>query len=477
MTAPAAAVTPLPAGARERVFAWGGATAVESWVARPRTVEEIRASFALARVHGLTIGLRGGGQSYGDAALNGDGLTLDLSRMNRILAWDRDTGVVRVEPGVTVRELWQHTIVDGWWPTVVPGTMYASLGGAVATNIHGKNNWKVGPIGEHVLDFELLLPSGEVERCSPEENAELFHAAIGGFGMLGCITSVRLRLKEVSSGLLAVEALSVPSLEAMMEVFERRHAHADYLVGWVDCFARGRALGRGLVHQANHLAPGEDRESGRTLTVAAQELPPRLFGVLPRSRVWLAMRPFTNPIGVPLVNAVRHHVGRRSHGARYRQPHAQFAFLLDSVPGWKRAYGPGGLIQYQSFIPTAEAARTFSTMLARAQAAGEVPLLGVLKRHRTDAFLLTHAVNGYSLALDFRITWRNRGRVWALAAELDRLVVDAGGRFYLAKDSTLRRETYRRALGAERERRFAALKRTCDPEGLLQTDLARRLFG
>ena len=116
-------------------------------------------------------------------------------------------------------------------------------------------------------------------------------------------------------------------------------------------------------------------------------------------------------------------------------------------------------------------------MLARAQAAGEVPLLGVFKRHRTDAFLLTHAVDGYSLALDFRITRKNRGRVWALAAELDRLVLDAGGRFYLAKDSTLRRETYRRTLGAEPERRFAALKRACDPEGLLQTDLARRLFG
>src|SRR5581483_3532885 len=213
-----------------------------------------------------------------------------------------------------------------------------------------------------------------------------------------------------------------------------------------------------------------------TLHPAAQELPATLLGVVPRSLVSAAMRPFTNQVGGRLVNAVKHRLGRREHGARYRQPHVQFAFLLDYVPGWKRAYGSGGLIQYQSFVPAGAASAAFRAILARAQAAGEVPLLGVFKRHRPDAFLVTHAVDGYSLALDFRVTARNRARLWALAADLDRIVLDAGGRFYFAKDSTLSRRSFAPFLAEDRMRRFLALKRRCDPEGLLATDLYRRLF-
>ncbi len=465
----------LPAR-RERVAAWGGTAAVESWVVRPTTADEVAAAFALARERGLTVGLRGAGQSYGDAALNGDGLCLDLTRMNRILAWDPARGIARVEPGVTIGQLWQRTIGDGWWPAVVPGTMHASLGGCAAMNVHGKNNWKVGPIGEHVLEAELMLPSGEIRRLGRAENAELFHAAIGGFGMLGCFVSLTLALHRVHSGLLEVEPLAAPDLEGMLAIFEARLASADYLVGWVDAFARGRALGRGLVHQANHLPPGADPAPERTLRLEAQALPPLLAGIVPRRLMWRAMRPFVHPPGMRAVNAVKYALGRHEAGRRYRQSHARFAFLLDSVPDWKRAYGPGGLVQYQSFVPAAHAARVFRAQLERAQAAGLVPFLGVLKRHRADRFLMTHAVDGYSLALDFQVTAANRARVWALAAALDPLVVEAGGRFYFAKDSTLTRASLARWRAEERVQRFLALKRACDPEARLQTELWRRLL-
>jgi FAD/FMN-containing dehydrogenase len=447
-----------------------------SWVYRPTTIAGIREALAHARTHGLTVGLRGAGQSYGDAALNAEHVCLDLSRMTRVLDWDPGEGVVRVEPGVTIRQLWQYVIEDGWWPWVVPGTMATSLGGSAAMNIHGKNNWKAGPIGDHIREFELLLPDGEVRRCSRQEHPELFHAAIGGFGMLGCFVSITLALKRVHSGLLAVEALPVRNLEEMERTFAARLDRADYLVGWIDNFARGAALGRGLVHQANHLGPDDDPLAAQTLRVTNQELPPTILGIVPKAAMWRFMRPLTNDVGVRAINAAKYHSGRLQGHHAFRQSHAAFAFLLDYVPDWKLAYGPGGLIQYQSFVPAEHATAVFGEQLTLAQREGVVPYLGVFKRHRADAFLMSHAVDGYSLALDFRITRANRARVWALADRFDRLVLDAGGRFYPAKDSTLTADHFRAALGGDRVERFLAHKRLCDPEGLLVTNLSRRLL-
>jgi len=467
---------PLPKDRLERVDAWGMATSAMSYVYRPVDEAGIREVLELARRRGLTVGLRGAGRSYGDASLASEQICLDLSRMNRILKWDRTRGIIRVEPGVTIRQLWQHTLEDGYWPFVVPGTMHPTLGGCAAMNIHGKNCWKAGPLGDHVRSFDLLLPTGEVRRCSRSENRELFHAAIGGFGMLGCFLSLTLEMKRVHSGLLEVEPISVENLGGMFQVFEEHLELADYLVGWVDCFAGGRALGRGLVHVARHLLPGEDPAPAQTLRVERQELPDTLFGWIPKSVMWRLMRPFTNNVGVRLVNAAKHWAGRRHSGRTHFQSHAGFAFLLDYVPDWKRAYGPGGLIQYQSFVPRDAAPEVLAEQLRLCQRRGMPSYLGVFKRHRPDAFLMTHGLDGYSLALDFKVTPRNRERLWALAAEMDRLVLQAGGRFYFAKDSTLHPSRLEEYLGEERVRRFLSLKAECDPGSLLQTDLYRRVF-
>src|SRR5438034_5526590 len=179
----------LPQDHLERVWAWGMASSAMSYVYRPSTVEGIREVLHLAQERGLSIGLRGAGRSYGDASLNAENIVLDLTRMNRILDWDPKNGIIRAEPGVSIAQLWRYTIEDGWWPPVVPGTMFATLGGCAAMNVHGKNNFRVGPWGDQILQFDLLLPSGETVRCDREQNADLFHAAIGGFGMLGCFAS------------------------------------------------------------------------------------------------------------------------------------------------------------------------------------------------------------------------------------------------------------------------------------------------
>ncbi len=445
------------------------------YVYRPINIDGIRAVFDEARRAGKTVGLRGAGRSYGDASLNAEGVVLDLTRMNRILEWDPETGLVTAEPGVTIQQLWQYTIEDGWWPPVVSGTMAPTLGGALSMNIHGKNNWKVGPIGDHVREFDLLLPTGRTKTCSRADNADLFHAAISGFGMLGVFTRITLQMKRVYSGLLDVQAFPALNFDDLFQKFEQRLPQSDYLVGWVDCFASGAALGRGQVHQANYLAPGRDPSPAQTLRVANQELPDSILGVLPKSLMWRLMKPFVNDAGMRLINAAKYWSGAR-HEGRFRQSHAGFAFLLDYVPNWKFSYKPGGLIQYQSFVPAPEAKRVFSRQLTLAQQYGIVPYLGVFKRHRPDDFLMTHAVDGYSFALDFAVTPGNRGGLMSLTAEMDRIVVDAGGRFYFAKDSALHRMSLADAVGAARMQRFRRLKAECDPEELLQTNLYRRLF-
>ncbi len=232
------------------------------------------------------------------------------------------------------------------------------------------------------------------------------------------------------------------------------------------------------MHQAKYLPEGADPRPHDTLNVRAQELPTKIMGVFPKSMTHYFMRPFVNNLGMRAINAAKYYSGLLApQGSAYYQSHGGFAFLLDYVPNWKLAYRPGGLIQYQSFIPKLNAVPAFEKILRTAQAAGLPPYLGVFKKHRPDEFLLTHSLDGYSLALDFRVTRANRERLWELTAKLDRIVLNNGGRFYFAKDATLKPETVRWFFGEQTLEKFLTLKHRCDPEDLLQTDLSRRLFG
>jgi decaprenylphospho-beta-D-ribofuranose 2-oxidase len=466
----------LPAEKLERVPAWGEASDSAGYVYRPSTVDGLRQVFDVARASGRSIGLRGAGNSYGDATLNNDNIVLDMRRMNRILEWQPDSGRIRTEPGVTIGQLWQHILEDGWWPAVVPGTSNPTLGGCAGMNIHGKNAYKEGTIGDHIYEFDLMLPSGQIVTCNREQNSELFHAAIGGFGMLGVFTSLTLQVKRIYSGLIRVEALASRNLAQMFDQFEELLPHSDYLVGWIDAFAGGKGLGRGQIHKANYLPPGADPYPSQTLRLDAQHIGDTLFKLLPRSIMWRFMRPFMNDLGGRLVNSGKYWFSRRGHGHIFQQSHVAFHFLLDYVPNFKKAYGRSGLIQYQSFIPAATAEDAFSDMLRLCQKRGVVNYLTVFKRHRPDDFLMTHSLDGYSMAMDFRVTPGRRPKLVKLAAELDKIVLDAGGRFYFAKDSTLHRETAEAYLGQETIDRFKALKRQHDPDNILQTNLWRRLF-
>jgi decaprenylphospho-beta-D-ribofuranose 2-oxidase len=470
-------VSVLPAERLEWVEGWGMAVGAAGYVYRPSTPEGVQEVLAAARERGVAVAVRGAGRSYGDAALRPESPVLDLGRMQRVLEWDPSTGVIEVEAGVTIRQLWRYVLGDGWWPAVVTGTMEPTVGGALGMNVHGKNNWRQGCFGEHCRDLDLVLASGELRTVDRERDAELFHAVVGSFGQLGVITRARLELKKVHSGLLDVHAVAAPDLAAMLRLADQAKDSWEYVVGWIDAFSRGRTLGRGLLHYARHLEPGEDPAPAQSLRVETQDLPDTLFGVLPKALMWRLLKPFTNRSGMRLINRAKHLAGSTlGHDARYRQTLAEFSYMLDYVPGWKRIYLPGGLVQHQSFVPVAAAEAVFRRQLETCQRFRMPSFLAVLKRHRPDSFLLGHGLDGYSLALDFPVLPRRRERLWRLVRELAEPVVEAGGRFYPAKDTALPAELYRATFRSGELERLAGFKRELDPDNLFRTALGDRLL-
>ncbi len=462
----------------EHVGGWGMAVGGRARVLRPTTTEQVHEALSRASRKGQAIALRGAGCSYGDASMNSGGCVLDLTAMRRVLAFDAVDGIATVQPGVTIRDLWRHAIRFGFWPPVVPGTAAVSVGGAAAMNIHGKNNYVVGSFGEHVIEFTFVAPSGDVLVCDRERNADVFHAAIAGFGMLGCMTELKLRLKRVHSGRLRVTAVPNHDLEGALRLLEELRGEADYLVGWIDLLARGNGIGRGLMHRADQLAPGEDPEGICYLEPDLQDVPDRLFGVIPKGWLWPGMWLAQNTGSVPIVNALKYRAGlSEARDSPYLQSHGAFHFLLDYVPRWHWMCRPGGLIQFQPFVPKAEGERVLRALIEKCQAADQKPYLGVLKRHRPDPFLMTHAVDGYSLAMDFGVRRNDskRASLWRLCHDMAELVLDAGGRFYYAKDAVLLASSFSRIHGEEAVSTFRTLKQRFDPAGILQSDLSRRI--
>jgi decaprenylphospho-beta-D-ribofuranose 2-oxidase len=463
----------------ERLFKienFGHSIARPGYLYRPTHTAQIVELFDLAHRNDLKIALRGAGRSYGDAAINGGGIVIDFRRMNRILEWDPETGIITIEPGVTIEQIWRYTMEDGWWLPVSPGTMFPTIGGCLGANVHGKNNWKAGTLGEHILNFTAVLPNGKEITCSPKENKQYFLAIISGMGLLGVFTSITMQMKKVYSGNLRVKAWAEPNLSRVLAALDEEREN-DYIVGWIDSTASGRGLGRGQMHSANYLKKGEDVHDAHTLNPTNQDLPDTIMGLVPKAIAYKFMRFGFNNLGMHFVNTAKYWAGRTlGHNKTTLQSLVAFTFLLDYVPNWELAYGKGGLIQYQSFVPKETAEDTFREILKLSHRRRLPSYLGVVKRHRPDNFLFSHAVDGYSLALDFKVTNRNRHRLIKMCQEFNRIVLSGNGRFYFAKDSTLTPAVIRSYLGENVVNTFLKLKKEADPEGILESGLFRRCF-
>jgi len=452
-----------------RVAGYGMTQAADAYVYRPTSVEEIRSVVEEARASGRKVTLRGAGRSYGDGNIGAESLLIDITRMNRILAWDSARGIIDCESGVTIENLWRYCLEDGYWPPVVTGTMYPTLGGALGMNVHGKNNYCQGTIGEHVVDLDVLFPNGELKTLTNED--DLFYAVISSAGLLGVITRVKLKMHRVASGNLDVWAEAAKNWDEQFALFEKYEHDADYMVSWVDCFSKGAKAGRGQFHGAWY----KQREDLGSRVASNQDLPALILGIFPKSLVWKVLKRLCNRPGMRLLNAAKQFASSTIGNNKMQdQSLVAFSFLLDYVPDWRRAYEPGGFIQYQTFVPKEHAKAVFAQQIRLQQEYKLESFLGVLKRHRPDRFLFSHAVDGYSLALDFKVTEKNKAKLWELAHKMNDLTLKHGGRFYFAKDSTLRSEDAEQYLG-DALHKFRVFKSEYDPEGLLSSDLARRL--
>lgn len=455
-----------------RVAGYGFTTAADGYLYRPTSVAEIREILQTARENGRQVTLRGAGRSYGDANVGAECIVIDNSRMHQILSWDPANGIIDCEGGVTIEMIWRHILEDGYWPPVVSGTMFPTLGGALAMNIHGKNNFAVGTLGEQVIDMDVLTASGELLTLTPSD--ERFFAVISGFGSLGIITRVKMKMKPIHSGDLHVLPTAPANWDEEFKAFEDLEGSADYMVSWIDCFAHGKGAGRGQFHAAWYTT--EDGDFTATLRPEHQDLPDTIMGLVPKSMVWRVLKMFCRRSGMRFLNWAKFKASKTLGNGR---PHPQslvgFSFLLDYVPNWRNAYLPYGFIQYQSFVPKEKAREVFARQIEMQQEARLESFLGVMKRHRPDKFLFSHAVDGYSLALDFKVTRRNRDRLRDLCHRMNDLVLAAGGRFYFAKDSTLRPSDVRAYMGDEALAKYRAIKSQMDPEGLFTSELARRL--
>ncbi|MEQ1823312.1 MAG: FAD-binding oxidoreductase [Fimbriimonadaceae bacterium] len=445
-----------------RLSGFGMTAFGDGFTFEPTSIAEITDLFDVARDSGRKLVLRGNGRSYGDASLLSEEIVLDIRSMNRVISWDPQTGIVECEGGVTIEQLWRLTLPDGWWPPVVSGTMFPTLAGALAMNIHGKNNLHAGTLGEHVLEMEVVTPTTNL---TLQKGDELLSDFISSSGLLGVITRVKLQMKRVGAGELRVLARSQANWDEQFATFEELAQGADYIVSWVDCFARGNSSGRGLIHTAYYEGDaGETPDPGESF-----DLPQK------SKHLWRVLKMFNNRSGMRLVNAAKHVSGKLFENGKERcQTLVEFSFLLDYVPDWRKAYLPGGFIQFQSFVPAEHARQVFARQISLQQDRHLESFLGVMKRHREDGFLLSHGVDGYSLAMDFKITSSNRDDVWRLCRDMSDKVIEAGGRFYLAKDSTLRPEDVQAVWGDEITR-LRALKAKFDPDRLLSSRLAHRL--
>jgi len=353
----------LPLENIRHLTGFGRACASDGYVFEAFSATDIEEFFKIAREAERQVTLRAAARSYGDAATGAECVVIDLTNFNRILSFDQATGVIEVEPGATLEQMWQYTLPTGWWLPVVSGTTKTTIGGALAMNIHGKNNFLRGTLGEHVTTLEVFTPAGETWILNPTD--ELFNAVISSAGLLGVITRVKLQMKRITSGDIWVEAVSCRHWDDQFSAFKRFEGKREYVVSWIDCFASGLKAGRGILHAARH---EEEAPGAASLQLGHQALPENFLVIFPKSSMWMFLKMFNNRFGMRLVNMFKHQAGKMfEHGKSKRQSLAAYNFLLDYVPGWEQAYLPGGLIQCQFFIPQDFARKGFEKLVEMQQ--------------------------------------------------------------------------------------------------------------
>jgi decaprenylphospho-beta-D-ribofuranose 2-oxidase len=435
------------------ISGWGRYPVLSCELQRPERYADLRSDAG-------SVIARGQGRSYGDAALNENGRVLLTERVNRLLEFDAANGILCAEAGTTLAEILDLIVPVGWFLPVSPGTKFVSLGGCVAADIHGKNHHHEGSFGDHVLSIELILADGSRVLCSPSERSELFWATVGGMGLTGIIGEVTIRLIPIQSALMKVHHHAAVNLEQLFSLMQDPELDDRYAVAWIDSQATGKHLGRGIAMFGHH--------------AASEEVPDDFHGDIKPARSHSI--PFDFPAWVlnPLsISAFNSRYYKREGGRRYPFlcNYDSYFYPLDAIAAWNRMYGKRGFVQYQCVIPEASSPEGIRKLLEELSSSRWPSFLAVLKRLGPQGRgLLSFPLAGYTLALDLPI--HNNG-LFELLNKLDEIVLQHGGRVYLAKDARLSAKSFLAMYPRYPE--WLAIKNAADPQNRFNSSLSRRL--
>ncbi len=403
-----------------KLTGWGNYPSVDAEIYTPRTFQDV--SRLLARQNSPDLIARGLGRSYGDSSLAPH--LISTRHLADFVHFDPSTGALSCESGTSFATILSTYVPQGWFLPVTPGTKFISVGGAIASDVHGKNHHIEGSFCDHLQSFKIALGTGEILQCSREEHADLFHATCGGMGLTGIILEATFVLRRISSAFIDETILKARNLQECLELFEE-YKDKTYSVAWVDSLATGRSLGRSRLILGEHSVQG-DLGSGNARTY---KLPFSLPGAL------------LNRNSVKLLNNIyyRRLIGKKASRHAHYDP---FFYPLDRIQDWNRIYGKKGFTQYQFVLPKNVGFTGVKGMLENIAKSGQTSFLSVLKIFGCENNnLLSFPMEGYTLTLDFKLD-RNP---FKLLNEFDRIVLDYGGRLYLTKDARMSEATFKQS--------------------------------
>ena len=442
---------------------WGRATSTRAHLAEIDSVADAVSVLRKAD-SGRGVVPRGLGRSYGDAAQNAGGTALDLTKLNRILQVDAesDPPAVTVQAGVTLDALMRALLPFGLWVPVLPGTRQVTIGGAVAADVHGKNHHTEGSFGNHIRSLDLLTADLEVRTVSPDDGtAELFWATIGGMGLTGVILGATIALQRAETAYFKVDTDRCTDIDDLMARMSDGDENYTYSVAWFDAVTRGKHMGRAVLTRGTK---AKVRDLPFKLAMDPLKFVAPSLGTIPE----IFPNRMVNVVTARAFSTAWYYKAPKHRGGEI-QNITEFFHPLDMVAEWNRLYGPHGFLQYQFVVPFSEA-DTFRACFEMIVNSGHLSCLNVLKRFGpANPAPLSFPMPGWTLTVDLPI----EAGLDRLCDALDEQVVAAGGRVYLAKDSRLSAATFRRMYPRLEE--FLAVRRKVDPNGIFNSDLARRL--